>query len=84
MVSHAEHKLQKDFSKHFLKSTFKAELDFKEVFKWIVSPLLAKELGVPANLDGSFHVTCAFLRETCQDAEEESKELTEEQIMAQL
>ena len=65
-MTEAEQKLGLDFKngtnydKHIMRSN---QLDFKEVFKWIVSPLLAKELGVPANLDGSFLVNCSFLRE---------------------
>ena len=38
----------------------KSNLDFKEVFKWTTSPLLVKKLGVPANLDGQFHINCTF------------------------
>jgi len=34
--------------------------DFREVFKWITSPLIAKEIGKPANLDGVFWVNCSF------------------------
>ena len=46
----------------------KSNLDFKEVFKWITSPLLAKKLGVPANLDGQFLINCTFF-----DQERENK-----------
>ena len=38
----------------------KSNLDFKEVFKWTTSPLLAKKLGASANLDGQFHINCTF------------------------
>jgi len=31
------------------------------VFKWVVSPLLAKAIGVPANLEGQFWVNCSFI-----------------------
>ena len=35
-------------------------LDFKEIFKWIVSPKLAKSLNVNANLDGTFLIAFNF------------------------
>ena len=38
----------------------KTNLDFKEVFKWVISPLIAKKLDIPANLDGQFLVNCIF------------------------
>jgi len=60
IVTKAEQELKKDFSDKFNKAAFKSGLDFKEVFKWIMSPLLTKALGVPANLDGSFLVSCIF------------------------
>ena len=62
VVSNAEQTINKDFSSHFNKAAFRGggNLDFKEVFKWIVSPILAKELSVPANLDGAFLVNCIF------------------------
>ena len=36
-------------------------VDFKEVFKWICSPLLAKALDLPPALEGPFNVHCLFL-----------------------
>ena len=42
-----------------LKTTGQA-LNFKEVFKWIVSPIISKDLGKPANLDGNFWMTVSF------------------------
>ena len=50
----------KDEFRHFEKKSMRSNLDFKEVFKWIISPLLAKKLEVPANLDGSFLANCVF------------------------
>jgi len=81
-VTRAENVLSKDFSRNFNRTSFRAGADFKEVFKWIISPLIAKELSVPANLEGNFHVNCVFHRES--SSEEESKELSEEQLMAQI
>ena len=56
----AEQAVGKDFSKHTNKSLFRDTLDYKEIFKWIMSPLLSKELEVPANLEGNFHINCIF------------------------
>ena len=65
VVGNAEQTLNKDFSSHFNKAAFRGggNLDFKEVFKWIVSPILARELSIPANLDGAFLVNCIFQRD---------------------
>ena len=41
-------------------------LDFKEVFKWIVSPILSKALNVPANLDGNFLINFNFAKRESQ------------------
>ena len=35
-------------------------VDFKEVFKWVTSPLFAEKLGVPANMDSDFNINCVF------------------------
>ena len=35
-------------------------MDFKEVYKWIMSPLLAKKLDVYANLDGTFLINVNY------------------------
>ena len=35
-------------------------MDFKEVFKWIMSPKLAQRLNAPPNLDGLFLVGVNF------------------------
>jgi len=79
VVTRAEQALGKDFFKHFNRGSFRAGQDFKEVFKWIVSPLLARELSVPANMDGSFHINCVFYGEgKTSSSEEESKEPGEE------
>ena len=47
VLKRAEESLQTDFSKHFDKASLRGSgggnlLDFKEVYKWIVSPLLAQ------------------------------------------
>ncbi len=42
------------------KGEYKTKLDFREIYKWIVSPLVAKRIGVSANLDGVFWVSCNF------------------------
>jgi tRNA pseudouridine synthase 10 len=39
----------------------RASIDFKEVFKWITSPLFAEQLGLPPNLDSQFNIHCLFL-----------------------
>lgn len=43
-----------------IKVCYKQSLDFNTVFKWIVSPLVAKKVGKPANLEGQFWVNCNF------------------------
>lgn len=81
MVTRAEASLSKDFSKYFAKATFKFHLDFKEVFKWIVSPLLVRELSIPANLEGTFLVTCAFLKESTEgQVDGEAEEIKGEEL----
>jgi hypothetical protein len=37
-----------------------SSIDFKEVFKWITSPLLCQELDMPANLSSVFFIHCTF------------------------
>ena len=34
--------------------------EFKEVFKWIMSPIIANRLGIHPNLDGLFLIHCNF------------------------
>lgn len=34
--------------------------EFKEVFKWIVSPIIANRLDIHPNLDGKFLIHCNF------------------------
>jgi len=36
-------------------------IDFKEVFKWIASPLLSEKLDLPPNLESLFNIHCVFL-----------------------
>ena len=50
----------KSFTGYFNKASYRGGHDFKEVFKWIMSPLIAREINVQANLEGSFLVNCAF------------------------
>eukprot|EP00347_Sterkiella_histriomuscorum_P020730 403336698 len=38
----------------------KNALDFKEIYKWIMSPKIARRLDVPANLEGTFLVNVNF------------------------
>ena len=74
IVSQAEQALNKEFDKNFNKSSYRAGIDFKEVFKWILSPLIAKELEVPANLEGTFLINCIFYRTANETIEgEETK-----------
>ena len=40
--------------------TRKMSIDFKEVFKWVVSPVLVNALGKPANLGGKFLINVNF------------------------
>ena len=35
-------------------------LEFKEVFKWIMSPIIANRLGIHPNLEGLFLIHCNF------------------------
>lgn len=62
IITKAESVLAKSFSQHTNKAQYRGSLDFKEVFKWVMSPILTKELGVPANLTGSFLISCVFQR----------------------
>ncbi len=40
----------------------RSNIDFKEVYKWIMSPLISRALNVPANLDGRFLINVNFCR----------------------
>lgn len=68
IVQEAEEKLNnklanvlKDTQKvRFWIITIQGSLDFKEVFKWILSPKISRELNVPANLDGTFLINFIF------------------------
>ena len=88
LITQAEQALSKDFSRHMNKSQLRGgKIDFKEVFKWVVSPILARELAVQANLDGSFHINCQFMRAATElpivaaGAQEECKEVSEEAML---
>ena len=35
-------------------------IEFKEIFKWVCSPLIAESLGIPANMDGLFQIHVSF------------------------
>lgn len=75
VITRAEQALRSDFSHHFNKTQMRGagNFDFKEVFKWILSPLLARALSLPANLEGTFLVNCLFQRQSKGDSAEESK-----------
>ena len=48
-------------------------IDFKEVFKWITSPLICEKLGVPAQMDSKFKVSCSFMGPDPEIEEEMNK-----------
>ena len=54
------------FSRVGAKEISKGLIDFKEVYKWIMSPLIARKLDVYANLDGEFHINVNFCNRTQQ------------------
>ncbi len=59
-------KAEKSLSKQYkirAKNFKGGHTDFREVFKWITSPLIAREIGKPANLDGVFWVNCSFTQD---------------------
>jgi hypothetical protein len=58
-IDKAEKALQKQY-KIRAKNFKGGHTDFREVFKWITSPLIAREIGKPANLEGVFWVNCSF------------------------
>ena len=60
IISNAELEIKEDF-RQFDRKAFRSNLDFKEVFKWIISPHIARKLDIPANLEGSFLVNCTFV-----------------------
>jgi hypothetical protein len=51
IITKAEQQLGKTF-KGVNKATVKSSLDFNQIFKWIVSPMIAKQINAPANLEG--------------------------------
>jgi len=55
-------------------------VDFKEVFKWITSHLIASDLGVKANLDGKFIVNVKLSH--LPEEEKLFKELSEFSIVS--
>jgi hypothetical protein len=63
VLSHAEELLGNKFP-HASKDISRALIDFKEVYKWIMSPLIARELGIHANLDGEFLINVNFCNRT--------------------
>jgi hypothetical protein len=48
--------------KYASKDINRTAIDFKEVYKWIMSPLIARKLNVPANLDGAFLINVNFCK----------------------
>ena len=74
-----EEKLTQKFLK-CPKDINRSMIDFKEVYKWVVSPKLAKYLNVPPNLEGSFLINLTF---ACKQKNTQSS-LQEEQILVQL
>jgi hypothetical protein len=44
----------------------RSNIDFKEVYKWIMSPLISRTLNVPANLEGRFLINVNFCRRESQ------------------
>ncbi|TNV80047.1 hypothetical protein FGO68_gene15427 [Halteria grandinella] len=58
VIGMAEEELGKAF--RYKQTKDRSVVDFKEVYKWIMSPLIAKRLNVPANLDGTFLIHVSF------------------------
>lgn len=57
---------------HASKEISRNQVDFKEVYKWIMSPLFVRETGVHANLDGQFLIQVNFCNRGGDSALEES------------
>jgi hypothetical protein len=60
LVCICEEILGKKFGRQ-AKEISKTSIDFKEVYKWIVSPIIVRELNVRANLEGSFLIHFMFM-----------------------
>lgn len=58
IIAIAEEELGKSFK--YTQQKDRSVIDFKEIYKWIMSPLIAKRLNVPANLDGTFLIHVSF------------------------
>ena len=39
-------------------------LEFREVFKWVMSPIIAERLQSKVNLDSKFFINCSFSEKT--------------------
>lgn len=65
MLQEAEDKFGRRFP-FAQKDIQRSSIDFKEVYKWIMSPLISKALNVPANLDGKFLVNVNFCKRESQ------------------
>ena len=63
VLSEAEERLGTKFP-HASKDISRALIDFKEVYKWIMSPLIARALEIHANLDGEFLINVNFCNRT--------------------
>ena len=63
ILSLAEELLGNKFP-HASKDITRSFIDFKEVYKWIMSPLIARELGIYANLDGEYLINVNFCNRT--------------------
>ncbi len=63
VISEAEERLGKKFTLA-TKDISRSLIDFKEVYKWIMSPLIAKKLDVYANLEGQFLINVNFCNRT--------------------
>lgn len=72
IISQTTEELGKPFK--YSQGKDRSVIDFKEIYKWIMSPLIARRLNVPANLDGKFliHVSFAQREETKGEYHENS------------
>lgn len=56
-------------------------MDFREAFKWILSPKISRAIDVPANLDGTFLINFIF---AVRDDEKFDNHLNEKLILEKI
>jgi hypothetical protein len=77
----AEEKLGKLLEGH---SKSLHSIDFKEVFKWITSPLIAQNLDKSPDLEGNFQIHCMFCLKDKDEYKQNCPEYYENEIMINL